>query len=363
MRPDRAFAEANLRRDLYGGITAERDMGGDARILGPLARDARAGRIAAPDVFFSAFMAGRSFFDADGERPNQLSGGIPMGEAAWNRAIDAGADLAAAVRAAKATGATGVKVYANLAPDQVTALSAEARRQGMQVWLHGMVFPTTPAEGLDARPDGISHGCYLAYQAMAQRPARYHDRSDFPVDPAPFAGSDHPVLAALFARMKRDGVVFDPTNYVYALVERMRAAIPDGGFKPPIYCSSDTSIRITAQAWRAGVIVAAGTDGASDPRAPYPSLHDEIETLVRRAGMSEIDAIGAATLNGARALGQEDEMGSITYGKLANLVFLRENPLDDIRALRTVTLTVKRGREYWRRDYRQPPPEDLDRNR
>ena len=361
VRPDRRFAEAQLRRDVYGGITAVRDMGGDARILGPLAKDSREGRIAAPDVVFAAFMAGRSFFDADGERPNQMSGGIPMGAAAWNRAIGPGDDLAAAVREAKATGASGVKVYANLAPRQVAGLVAAAHAQGMQAWLHGMVFPTTPAEGLEAKPDGISHACYLAYQAMETRPARYHDRGDFPVPERVADTPAHPALAALFSRMKRDGVVLDPTIYVYGLVERMRAAIPEGQFRPPIYCSSKTAIRLTALAHRAGVAIAAGTDAPAEPRERFPSLIDEVETLAGPAGMGPLEALRAATANGARALGLEAEMGDIRYRRLANLVFLRENPLKDIRALRSVTLTVKRGREYWRRDYRQPRPEDLDR--
>jgi imidazolonepropionase-like amidohydrolase len=163
--------------------------------------------------------------------------------------------------------------------------------------------------------------------------------------------------------MKASGVVFDPTNYVYALVERMRASIPDDQFKPPIYCSSDTSIRITRQAYRAGVTMAVGTDAPAPPEAAYPSLHDEMETLANKVGMKPMHVIVAATRNGARALGHEAEMGTIAPGKLANLVFLEADPLDDIAATRKVALTVKRGHEYWRRDYRPPPPEDLDPSR
>ena len=52
--PDRQSAEAELYRQLYSGITAVRDMAGDARALASLARDSRLGEIDAPDVYFAA---------------------------------------------------------------------------------------------------------------------------------------------------------------------------------------------------------------------------------------------------------------------------------------------------------------------
>jgi imidazolonepropionase-like amidohydrolase len=49
----------------------------------------------------------------------------------------------------------------------------------------------------------------------------------------------------------------------------------------------------------------------------------------------------------------------VAAGKLANLVIVARNPLDDITALREVVLTVKRGRAYPRSDYHQPPADAL----
>ena len=62
--------------------------------------------------------------------------------------------------------------------------------------------------------------------------------------------------------------------------------------------------------------------------------------------------IRAATVIGAKAMGAEADMGSIVPGKLANMVVLSANPLDDVRNMRSVTMTVKRGRVYPRADYR-----------
>ncbi len=61
------------------------------------------------------------------------------------------------------------------------------------------------------------------------------------------------------------------------------------------------------------------------------------------AGIPAADVLQAATLNGARALGVGDRLGSIEAGKLADLVVVRGDPLQDIRATRNVELVVKNG--------------------
>jgi imidazolonepropionase-like amidohydrolase len=51
-------------------------------------------------------------------------------------------------------------------------------------------------------------------------------------------------------------------------------------------------------------------------------------------------------------------MGTIAAGKLANLAFLAQDPRKDVRAFRSVVLTVKRGRQFWRKDYRPVTPQE-----
>jgi imidazolonepropionase-like amidohydrolase len=68
--------------------------------------------------------------------------------------------------------------------------------------------------------------------------------------------------------------------------------------------------------------------------------------------LSPLDAIAASAHVGAMTIGQDANMGTVAPGKLANLVFLTKNPLDDIANIRSVTLTVKRGLQYFRKDYR-----------
>ena len=341
--PDRAEAEARLRRDVYSGITGTRDMADDLRQVADLTRAARVGEIASPDIAYAALMAGRSFFDDP--RTQAIAAGAKGGEVPWEQAIDASTDMELAIARAKGTYAAAIKIYANLPGSLVTKITAEAHRQGMRVWAHGMVFPATPFEVVDAGVDTVSHTCYLAYQAMAKRPDAYQHR--FPVDASLFR-QDNPVMAKLFADLARRGTVLDATLHVYREVE----AAAREQHKPAL-CTVALAGRLTNQAYRSGVAISAGTDGDTPLKEPLPALFDELELLHDVAGLPPLAVLRSATITGARAMGEEKEMGSIEAGKLANMVVLARNPLEDVRNFRTVVLTVKRGRKFPRGDFRR----------
>lgn len=337
--PDRPAAEASLRRALYSGVTAVRDMADDLRQVGDLARAARVGEIASPDIYYAALMAGPGFFGD--VRTQAAAQGAEAGRVPWMQAVDARTDLRLAVALARGTSASAIKVYADLPAASVRAIVAEAHRQGVPVWAHGMVFPATPEEVVRAGADTVSHVCYLAYQGMARRPASYGGR--FPLDAAEVE-RNRAAMAALFAEMRRRGTILDATLVVYRSVEA-QARIAG---KPPL-CTTDFALRWAGEAMRAGVRISAGTDAETPPSAPWPALFDEIE-LLGRAGMTPLEAIEAATLNGARAANQGRDMGSVEAGKLANLVILARDPLESLSNLRSVVLIVKRGREFRRAD-------------
>jgi imidazolonepropionase-like amidohydrolase len=76
---------------------------------------------------------------------------------------------------------------------------------------------------------------------------------------------------------------------------------------------------------------------------PGFGLHEELELLVR-AGFTPLDALRTATLNPATFLNRERDLGTIARGKLADLVLLDANPLDDIRATKTIAVVIAGGR-------------------
>ena len=64
------------------------------------------------------------------------------------------------------------------------------------------------------------------------------------------------------------------------------------------------------------------------------------------AGLTTFQALQTATLAAAQALGVDDQLGTIEAGKLADLTFIGDDPLLDIRALRDVKQVMKGGRIY-----------------
>jgi imidazolonepropionase-like amidohydrolase len=156
--------------------------------------------------------------------------------------------------------------------------------------------------------------------------------------------------------MRRRGTILDATLHVYVEMADDHAAHPKG---PAPYCSPGLAERLTNEAYRDGVQISAGTDGFSALADPWPALQDELVLLRDKAGMEPSDVVRAATLVGAMTIGHQGEMGTVEAGKLANLVFTAQNPLMDVRAFKSVVLTVKRGAPYWRRDFRfTPAPEE-----
>jgi imidazolonepropionase-like amidohydrolase len=92
----------------------------------------------------------------------------------------------------------------------------------------------------------------------------------------------------------------------------------------------------------AGVTLLTGTDANSPVNVPGDSLHREIEQLVR-AGLSEFDALAAASRNGWSALSGDEWDGTVTIGAPAELVLLAADPLSNIAATRGVDGLVRAG--------------------
>jgi imidazolonepropionase-like amidohydrolase len=102
---------------------------------------------------------------------------------------------------------------------------------------------------------------------------------------------------------------------------------------------------------QAGVTILAGTDAGFLNSFDYPGigLHDELGLFVA-AGLSPLEALRAATVNGARFLGHVGESGSLEAGKRADIVLLNANPLVDIGATRQIDAVVLAGRLLRRGD-------------
>lgn len=334
--PTPAWAEAMLDRYLHGGITTVRDMAGDTRFLSDLQRRIRIGELAGPDLHYSALMAGQSFFDDP--RTAAASAGETPGAVAWMQAIDAETDMTVAVARASGTGATGIKIYANLPAEAVARIGAEAQAQDMLLWSHGTIAPALPMDAVEAGVDVISHACMLVSHVSLLKPDAYPARPD--PDFSVF-GDEYSGYADLFAAMRANGTLLDANLRLYAEADRRRAADPDN--PPRMRCPLVYAAGIVADAHAAGIAITAGTDGAAPPDAVLPAIYDEIELLHTAAGLSPHDAITAATFNGALALGLRGEVGLVGPGYQADLIVLTANPLDDVANMRSIEQVIVDG--------------------
>jgi len=95
---------------------------------------------------------------------------------------------------------------------------------------------------------------------------------------------------------------------------------------------------------RNGASIIAGTDFPNSWSFPGFSMHDELEIYVQ-AGMTPLQALQTATINPSKVM-NNDRIGAIEKGKLASLVLLNNNPLEDINAIRDIESVVLRGKVY-----------------
>jgi imidazolonepropionase-like amidohydrolase len=100
----------------------------------------------------------------------------------------------------------------------------------------------------------------------------------------------------------------------------------------------------TAELFRRNSKILIGTDVPFPNLLPGFSYHDEIQALLE-CGLSEIAALQAATIAGAQALQIDHLVGTVETGKLADLLIVNGNPLDDIQALQRIDVVIRDG--HW----------------
>jgi cytosine/adenosine deaminase-related metal-dependent hydrolase len=268
------------------------------------------------------------------------------------------------VRALKEAGVDFIKIHRRLPRDSYFALIDEAKRQGLAVVGH-IPMTVTPEEASDAGQASLEHaetpfeGTFsvgLKDDELADAIERFR---------AEGAGK-------LFARFVKNNTVVTPTLAPYrSIIESLDPSSPPdprsgyvalslkkeaqkqakpisaeelGGWKR-IFAELREVVR---EMNRSGVTLTAGTDTAG-PRVPGFSLHDELALLVE-VGLTPLQALQAATLTPARLLNKTNDFGTIESGKVADLVVLDANPLDDIRNTQRISAVMLGGKLLRRSD-------------
>jgi imidazolonepropionase-like amidohydrolase len=99
-----------------------------------------------------------------------------------------------------------------------------------------------------------------------------------------------------------------------------------------------------------GVMTLAGTDFGTPLTYPGFSLHDELEALVNQGGLTPFESLQTATKNPPFFFGIQDQIGTIEVGKIADLVLLDANPLENISNTRKIDSVILNGKHLSRRN-------------
>jgi imidazolonepropionase-like amidohydrolase len=243
-----------------------------------------------------------------------------------------------------------IKVYTQLQPDVLKAISAEAHKRDMTVTGH------VPAaiNAFDGIADGMDQINHLQFVTRAMTP----DGSAAPVD----LQSDR--AQRLIALLKEKNIVVDPTlgwgemaghpknvdaasfepginAAPYTLSSKFRALGVPAADEAKFHERMETNLKVVRALYRAGVTIVPG----SDTGLLGYGLDRELELYVE-AGMSPMAAIQSATIVSARVMKLDGESGSIEAGKRADMVLVEGNPLEKISDIRRVVSVVTNGRMY-----------------
>jgi len=242
------------------------------------------------------------------------------------------------------------------------AIVDESRNAGLLVWVHATELETARA----------------AVQAGAD--VLVHDITDTDVDDAflELARERNVLVIPTLWVFQSYGLVFatqfEPTAEEMALAnphvlgslfemrELQEEEIPERlrglRARTDLRDTQEIPLRNVRRMHEAGIRIAAGTDAGNIGVLHGPSLFRELR-LMREAGMDEHDILISATLNGAALLGNEAHVGSVEVNKIADLVLLNSNPLEDIGRLSDIAFVVREGHMIDPDTLIRPSPERL----
>ncbi|HUO86484.1 MAG TPA: amidohydrolase family protein [Thermoanaerobaculia bacterium] len=308
-----------LRRTLDAGFTTVRDLGGEPEIVFALRDAVAAGVVDGPRIVAAgaSIAATGGHGDSHGFREEILEmmadSSICDGEADCRRAVRAQVKRGADVIKVTATGGvlseTAAGTDQQLFDDELAAIVATAHALGRKVAAHAHGVDGINA-ALAAGVDSIEHGTYSDETSFRL----YRERGAFLV-PTMLAGET--VL-----EMAEDAEFFPPA--IREKARRVGAEMKE----------------MVRRAHAAGVPIAFGTDSGV---SRHGTNGRELVLMVE-AGMTPMEVIHAATVNGARLLGREADLGTLEAGKHADLVAVAGDPLADVSVLLAPDLVMQGGR-------------------
>ncbi|MGD9599305.1 MAG: amidohydrolase family protein [Steroidobacteraceae bacterium] len=297
------------RRSLAAGFTTLRDLGSDDSSVFAVRNAIRQGRLIGPRILVAgsalAVTGGHGDtlpLDETGDPQARLRDGTCDGPYECREAVRFQYKLGADVIKFTSTGgfSSNTGLEPQFFPDEIAAIVATAHLLGLKAAAHAY-SAVSIRQAVHAGVDSIEHGFLVDDEGLAM--------------------------------MKKAGTYLVPT---------LSASYP-----PPIFKVPDPeSVRIRSEhkaferAYAAGVKIAFGTDAGTFAHGDNAKEFG----LMVRFGMSPMDALRSATVATADLFGIARDVGTLEPGKLADLIAVAANPLDDVGALLDVDFVMKSGR-------------------
>lgn len=339
-------------KNIAAGVTLVRDMGNDNAVFSELIRKIESGQLAGPRVVRSGFIEGKSPFSSN-------NGILVSSEQEALAAVDWYADQSDFWQ---------VKIYNSMNPEWVPAMIERAKARGLRVSGHVPAFTNANAM-IEAGYDEITHinqlmlGWVLTPEEDTRTLLRLTALQRLPV-----VDLDGEAVDETLDLMVENGVAIDPT---YAITEalllarngELQAGMADYVANMPVAVQREAKAAWSAinspeedAAYKAafdqvtgtikrmkdrGIFIVMGTDlgGAL-------TLHRELE-LYQQAGFTAPEILARATFEAADYMGLGAELGSIEPGKNADFFLVPGNPVEDLKAIKTIRLVSKGDTVYF----------------
>ncbi len=306
--------------NLAYGVTTAHDPSSNSEMIFSHSEMIRTGEIVGPRLFST----GTILYGADGD---------------FKAVINSLDDARSAIRRTQAYGAFSVKSYNQPRREQRQQVMAAARELGIIVVPEGGSFFFHNMSMLADGHTGVEHNIPVA--------PLYNDIIQF------WAATDAhntPTLVVNYGSVSGEYYWYQHTNVwekerllsftPRAIVDsraRHRTMLPEEEYENGHILTSQSLKRLND----AGVGINLGAHGQLQGLGAHWELW-----MLEQGGMTELEALRCATINGARYLGMDHQIGSVEEGKLADLILIDGNPLDNIRETENVTHTMINGRLY-----------------
>jgi imidazolonepropionase-like amidohydrolase len=341
----------NAVQQIAGGVTTVRDMGNDNAVLSALKQDIDRNATIGPRIVRLGFIEGESDFSARiGFVVSDLDG--------VKRAIDWYAQR----------GYPQIKLYNSFKPEWVSATTEYAHQRGLRVGGHVPAFMRAE-DAVRQGYDEIQHinQVMLNFFVKPTDDTRTLLRFNLLAEQAHGLDLDSAAVHDFIRLLQEKPIVIDPTLAVFEapFTQRQSEANPTydaiADHLPTVLQRNlrTNSMNVTSEnveryrasyakmvdfvglLYRSGIPLVAGTDGMAGF-----TLHRELELYVK-AGILPAEALRIATWNGAKYTRTLDRLGSITPGKLADLILVEGDPTQNISAIRRISLVMKEGAVFY----------------